>query len=78
LPLFGYAAIALLLIGTLMLMPRSPSSRSRGYRDRARRRPRLAIAQLEGTPGQVSVSLAGDRCEREPHGVDGHHGRVVP
>ena len=58
LPLFGYASIALLLVGTLMLMPRlavvalsllptphAPASR-------------LAIAQLRGAPGQAAVSLA--------------------
>jgi putative ABC transport system permease protein len=58
LPLFGYAAIALLLIGTLMLMPRFavlaltllPAPRAPPAR--------LAIAQLRGAPGQVSVSLA--------------------
>jgi len=58
LPLFGYAAIALLLIGTLMLMPRFavavlallPAPRGPPAQ--------LAIAQLRGAPGQVSVSLA--------------------
>ena len=58
LPYFGYAAIALLLIGTLMLMPRvavlALSLLPRPRTPSAR----LAIAQLEGTPGQVSVSLA--------------------
>ncbi|MEO8304272.1 MAG: ABC transporter permease [Betaproteobacteria bacterium] len=58
LPLFGYAAIALLLIGTLMLMPRfavlALSLLPRPRLPAAR----LAIAQLEGSPGQVSVSLA--------------------
>ena len=58
LPLFGYASIALLLMGTLMLMPRlavvvlsllpTPDSPA----------PRLALAQLRGAPGQVAVSLA--------------------
>ena len=58
LPLFGYAAIALLLIGTLLLMPRIaalalalvPPSRVPPVQ--------LALAQLRGAPGQVSVSLA--------------------
>ncbi len=58
LPLFGYLAVALLLVGTLMLMPRLalialavlPVPRSAA--------PRLALAQLRGAPGQVAVSLA--------------------
>ena len=58
LPLFGYLAIALLLVGTLMLMPRlSVAALSLLPRPRAPA-PRLAIAQLSGAPGQVSVSLA--------------------
>jgi putative ABC transport system permease protein len=58
LPLFGYAAIALLLIGTLMLMPRFAMV-ALSWLPRPRAPPaRLAIAQLEGTPGQLSVSLA--------------------
>jgi putative ABC transport system permease protein len=57
LPLFGYVAIALLLVGSLMLMPRIaarvfdvialPEDPSR----------RLALLQLRGTPGQSAVSL---------------------
>jgi putative ABC transport system permease protein len=58
LPLFGYASIALLLAGTLLLMPRIaafvlavlPSSNASA--------PRLALAQLRGAPGQAAVSLA--------------------
>jgi putative ABC transport system permease protein len=58
LPLFGYLAIALLLVGTLLLMPRLallvlavlPVPRAVA--------PRLALAQLRGAPGQVAVSLA--------------------
>ncbi len=58
LPLAGYAAIALLLIGTLMLLPRIavlalallPLPRAPA--------PRLAVAQLRGAPGQLTVSLA--------------------
>jgi putative ABC transport system permease protein len=58
LPLFGYGAIALLLIGTLMLMPRlavlmlSILPTPRGAP------PRLALLQLRGAPGQAAVSLA--------------------
>ena len=57
LPLFGYIAIALLLIGTLMLIPRiasvllalAPIPRSAPQR--------LALLQLRGAPGQAGVSL---------------------
>ncbi|MEO8739104.1 MAG: FtsX-like permease family protein [Casimicrobiaceae bacterium] len=58
LPLFGYVSIALLLIGTLTLLPwlavlaleRLPSPRAVASA--------LALAQLRGAPGQASVSLA--------------------
>jgi len=58
LPLFGYLAIALLLIGTIMLMPRLavavfarlPLSRAVPLR--------LAALQLHGAPGQSMLSLA--------------------
>jgi len=57
-PLFGYIAIGLMLVGTLALMPRVaiavfdllPRPRAAG--------PRLALAQLQGAPGQAAVSLA--------------------
>jgi putative ABC transport system permease protein len=56
-PLFGYIAIALMLVGTLALMPRLattifgllPPPRGAGAR--------LALAQLQGAPGQAAVSL---------------------
>jgi len=58
LPLFGYAAIALLLVGTLMLIPRfTVAALSRLPRPNAPPA-RLAIAQVQNRPGQVSVSLA--------------------
>ena len=58
LPLFGYTAIALLLIGTLMLMPRIAAMLlARCPMPRAPP-PRLALLQLRGAPGQVAVSLA--------------------
>lgn len=58
LPLFGYVAIALLLIGAIMLMPRAavlffgavPVPPAPGLQ--------LAIAQLRGAPGQSMLSLA--------------------
>ena len=58
LPLFGYAAIALMLIGTLLLLPRL----ARGLLARWPR-PRspggaLALDSLRAAPGQATVSLA--------------------
>jgi len=57
-PLFGYVAIGLMLVGTLALMPRFatlvfgllPRPGGAGAR--------LALAQLQGAPGQAAVSLA--------------------
>jgi putative ABC transport system permease protein len=57
LPLFGYIAIALLLIGTLMLIPRitsvllSLAPIPRGAPQR------LALLQLRSAPGQAGISL---------------------
>ncbi len=58
LPVFGYASIACLLVGTIALMPRLsravfdllPLPRSPGLA--------LALAQLRAAPGQAAVSLA--------------------
>ena len=58
LPLFGYASIACLLVGSVALMPRFsralfrllPLPRDPGLA--------LALAQLRGAPGQAAVSLA--------------------
>src|SRR5437588_11235173 len=58
LPIFGYAAIGCLLIGSIALMPRLsqavfdalPLTRQPGLA--------LALAQLRGAPGQAAVSLA--------------------
>ena len=58
LPLFGYAAIALLLVGTLMLMPRLTVAALSLLPAPRAPAPRLAIAQLRGAPGQAAVSLA--------------------
>jgi putative ABC transport system permease protein len=58
LPFFGYGAIALLLIGTVMLMPRIAVL---GFRVAPLFGPvavRIALAQLRGAPGQAGVSLA--------------------
>ncbi len=58
LPLAGYAAIALLLIGTLTLMPRVAAAALSVVPMPKRSAPHLALAQLRGAPGQVTVSLA--------------------
>lgn len=58
LPLFGYAAIACFLVGTIMLMPRLALICFRGMPSPAPVAARLALAQLAGAPGQAMVSLA--------------------
>ena len=58
LPLFGYGAIALLLIGALMLMPRLALLALTMLPVPRLPAPRLAILQLRGAPGQVTLSLA--------------------
>ena len=57
LPLFGYAAIALLLIGTLMLIPRIASILLAAAPMPRIAPARLALLQLRGAPGQAGVSL---------------------
>jgi len=57
-PLFGYAAIGLMLVGTLALMPRL-ATKIFGLLPRpSGAGARLALAQLQGAPGQAAVSLA--------------------
>src|SRR5882672_3901206 len=58
LPLFGYLAIALLLIGTVMLMPRIAVLAFRLAPAVGSPWARLGLAQLRGAPGQAGVSLA--------------------
>jgi putative ABC transport system permease protein len=58
LPLFGYAAIAFLLFGVIMLMPRFAVLCFRGLPLPGGAPGRIAIAQLRGAPGQAGVSLA--------------------
>jgi putative ABC transport system permease protein len=58
LPLFGYLAIALLLVGTLMLMPRLAVRVLSALPTPRAPESQLALAQLRGAPGQVTVSLA--------------------
>jgi putative ABC transport system permease protein len=58
LPLFGYAAIALLLAGVLLLMPRIAAMLLGRLPLPRAAAPRLALSQLRGAPGQAAVSLA--------------------
>ncbi|HVO88924.1 MAG TPA: FtsX-like permease family protein [Casimicrobiaceae bacterium] len=58
LPIFGYLAIALLMFGTLSLLPLLASTLLR-FAPRTRNAPRmLAVAQLRHAPGQATLSLA--------------------
>jgi putative ABC transport system permease protein len=58
LPLFGYFAIALLLIGTLLLLPRLAAWVLAAVPAPRAVAPALALGQLRGAPGQATVSLA--------------------
>jgi putative ABC transport system permease protein len=59
LPIFGYIAIALLLIGTILLLPRIATACFALVRLPAGRPAlQLALAQLRGAPGQAMLSLA--------------------
>ncbi len=57
-PLFGYAAIGLMLVGTLALMPRLATGVFGLLPRPSGAGARLALAQLQGAPGQAAVSLA--------------------
>jgi len=57
-PLFGYLAIALLLIGTILLLPRLLTLLLRLLPAARRAIPMLALAQLRNAPGTASVGLA--------------------
>jgi putative ABC transport system permease protein len=58
LPIFGYVAIALLLVGTILLMPRLMKVALRFAPASAWAAPQLARAQLANAPGPATVSLA--------------------
>ncbi len=58
LPLFGYIAIALLLLGTLLLLPRLATTLLAILPTPSRAAPQLALLQLRGAPGPVAVTLA--------------------
>ena len=78
LPLFGYLAIALLLVGTLLLMPRIATFLLAHVPTPRCVPAALALDQLRGAPGQATVEPRHHRRERLADGVDGDHGRVVP
>lgn len=59
LPVFGYAAIALLLVGAILLMPRLAHLVFGLLPVPRQAVPQLALAQLAGTPGRASIALAG-------------------
>jgi putative ABC transport system permease protein len=67
LPLFGYFAVALLLVGGIGLMPRLAASAFRALDRLARRRRHrrqspvlaLTLARLANAPGQASIALGG-------------------
>jgi putative ABC transport system permease protein len=65
LPLFGYCAVALLLVGGIGLMPRLAAAAfgllDRALRRRAAHAPVLALtlARLANAPGQASIALGG-------------------
>lgn len=58
LPIFGYLSIALMLIGTLMLLPRVALLAWQMVPTPRGAAPRLALEQLRRAPGQATVSLA--------------------
>jgi len=58
LPLFGYAAIACLLVGTIALMPRLSMFVFKKISSGRKIPITLALAQLRGAPAQAAVSLA--------------------
>jgi putative ABC transport system permease protein len=58
LPLFGYAAIACLLMGGVVLVPRVAQLAFRAVNFPRSIPMTLALAQLRGAPGQAAVSLA--------------------
>ncbi len=58
LPLFGYLAVALLLIGTILLMPRVMTSLLAALPAARSPAPALAQMQLANAPGPAALSLA--------------------
>lgn len=58
LPYFGYCSIALLLLGSIALLPRAAAAMFSALPLPRAAVPQLALLQLKGAPGQASVSLA--------------------
>lgn len=58
LPVFGYAAIALLIAGTILLMPAVAVTLSRWLPRRGPPEAMLALAQLGAAPRQAAISIA--------------------
>jgi putative ABC transport system permease protein len=58
LPLFGYAAIMLMLVGTLLLVPAIAGFAFAAVPPPRRSAAKLALLQLRGTPRQAALSLA--------------------
>ncbi len=58
LPLFGYASVACLLVGSIALMPRFAQIAFRIIPMSSKPQLALALAQLRAAPGQAAVSLA--------------------
>src|SRR6185503_4906398 len=58
LPLFGYAAVGCLLLGSIALMPRVADAAFKAVPSFSSPWLALALAQLRGAPGQAAVSLA--------------------
>ncbi|CAB3761472.1 FtsX-like permease family protein [Paraburkholderia humisilvae] len=59
LPLFGYAAVALLLIGGVLAMPYIARTVFDALPHTQRALPQLALAQLAHAPGRAAIGLAG-------------------
>ena len=76
---FGYAAIAALLFGAVLLVP---ALTVKILQHRAAHRtasvPDIALAQLRENVGALHIEPRGDHRELQPDGRDGDHGVFVP
>ena len=59
LPVFGYAAVALLLVGGILLMPGLVRWTFKAMPSPRKTVPYLALTQLAGAPGRAAIGLAG-------------------
>ena len=78
LPLAGYAAIACLLVGTLLLMPWLAIALLGAAAGAAARAAGAGARPAQGRAGTGHGEPRDHRRERQPGGVDGDHGDVVP